>query len=187
MGQKNSSHQTKQTRVSYRSRRHKIRQWLASLLSIGLLLILPLTTMAQGLSLLVNGKSVHLAHGKDADFNETNTGTGLQYEFSPTSADLIPFITAGGFKDSVEQPSYYVGVGTARRLRLSNHFYMDASLVGFLMTREDYNDNKPFPGLLPMLTLGTQRYAVNMTYIPKSRPTTVPLFFIQLKVSLAGS
>jgi hypothetical protein len=61
-----------------------------------------------------------------------------------------------------------------------------------MMTREDVNNNQPFPGLLPAMTVGTRRIAVNFSYLPDSvvdRVTNAHLkdpqmngvLFIQLK------
>ena len=36
------------------------------------------------------------------------------------------------------------------------------------MTRKDVNDNRPFPGALPSLTVGNDVLGVNLTYMPKT-------------------
>ena len=46
-------------------------------------------------------------------------------------------------------------------------FYVDAGINAFLMTRQDVNDNRPFPGLLPSVTLGNDHVGLNLTYLPK--------------------
>ena len=40
-------------------------------------------------------------------------------------------------------------------------------MPAFVMTRTDVNDNKPFPGALPSLTVGNRYVGVNLTYMPK--------------------
>ena len=60
----------------------------------------------------------------------------------------------------------------------------DAGLVAFLMVREDFNSGNPFPGVLPVVSVGTKRVAVNVTYIPKIDPKMVPVVFFQLKIGL---
>jgi len=146
------------------------------------------TAHADDLSLLLNGKAYHL---KDAPagttFNEKNWGAGIQYDFTEGGSNWIPFVTASGFLDSHKNPSYYAGGGMMRRFKVEDSdigLYTDVGLVGFLMTRENFKNNKPFPGILPVITIGTQYVAMNITYIPKVDPKMVALFFFQLKVNV---
>ena len=62
--------------------------------------------------------------------------------------------------------------------------HLDAGVVAFVMTRKSYMDGRPFPGVLPVVALGTDRVALNITYIPKVDPKMVPIFFFQLKIGL---
>jgi len=110
----------------------------------------------------------------------------LHYEFAKTTERWIPFVTVSGFKDSLNEPSYYAGGGYMRRLLLSrklNYLHADAGLIGFLMTRKDYKNGEPFVGALPVLSVGTRNVSVNVTYIPKVHPKMAELWFFQLKLS----
>ena len=146
----------------------------------------PGVTNAQGLNLVLNGKSFHLDEPAGVNYNETNTGGGLQYDFGPNRDNAYPYINFGGLKDSFENNSYYAGGGIAKRFRAKKTIHVDFGITAFLMTREDRNDNKPFPGLLPMMTIGTDRVGINITYVPKVEPKSVPLFFLQLKLALGS-
>lgn len=142
---------------------------------------------AGNLSLLVNGKALHMNPPKDTEYNEKNWGAGVQYDFESYGKKWVPFVTASGFIDSFENPSYYTGAGFVRRIhfdqrRDSQHF--DAGIIGFFMTRKDFKDGNPFFGMLPAFSFGTRRYAVNMTYIPKVDPKMVALWFFQFKISM---
>ena len=91
-------------------------------------------------------------------------------------------------------PSYMAGGGLKRRFFMrSDDFYVDLGGVAFLMTREQVNGNKPFPGVLPAATFGFKRVAVNLTYMPeavadrvtnskKHDPTMEGVFFVQFKL-----
>jgi len=158
--------------------------------TVFLYLIIPLlyfnVANAGNLSLLVNGKSFHLNPPNDIKYNENNWGAGVQYDIESYSKKWVPFLTASGFIDSFDNPSYYTGAGLVRRIHFNHkkdgkHF--DAGIMGFLMTREDFKDGSPFFGMLPALSFGTRRYAVNMTYIPKVDPKMVALWFFQFKIS----
>ena len=143
---------------------------------------------AGNLSLLVNGKSLHLNPPRNTEYNEENWGVGVQYDIESFSKKWVPFLTASGFIDSFENASYYTGAGLVRRIYLDQqkdgkHF--DAGLIGFFMTRKDFKDGNPFFGMLPALSIGTRRYAVNLTYIPKVDPKMVALWFFQFKISVA--
>jgi hypothetical protein len=141
---------------------------------------------ANNLSLLVNGKSIHTKKTENFHYNESNWGFGLHYEFARTTKPWVPFMTVSGFKDSNNEPSYYAGGGYMRRVMLSrkhNYLHMDAGLIGFVMTRQDYKSGQPFLGALPALSLGTRDVSVNVTYIPKVHRKMAELWFFQLKLS----
>ena len=155
------------------------------LLSVAAILALsPNAAAADGLNLLLNGRSFHLEEKPGVNYNESNIGTGFQYDFKPNGDGVYAFLNVGGFKDSFEENSYYTGGGLAKRFRSEKQIHVDVGVTAFLMTRKDRNDNKPFPGLLPMMTVGTDRVAVNLTYVPKTEPKGVDLFFIQLKIAV---
>ncbi|MHB8729800.1 MAG: hypothetical protein ACYC9K_12325 [Sulfuricaulis sp.] len=140
---------------------------------------------ADELSLLVNGKAIHVNAPAGKDLNESNWGAGFQYDWAPIDAGRwVPFAMASGFSDSNRNPSYYSGGGLLRRYETDNGWRADIGVIGFVMTRKNYKDDKPFLGVLPAFSVGTKRFAVNMTYIPKVDPKMVALFFFQLKVNL---
>ncbi|MDH3266117.1 MAG: hypothetical protein OEM25_04040, partial [Gammaproteobacteria bacterium] len=107
-------------------------------------------------------------------------------------------VMVNGFRDSNEEMSYMAGAGIHRTLfstdRL-NGFYLDAGINAFLMTRKDVNDNKPFPGALPSLTVGNRYAGLNLTYLPKQAveklydarmedETISGIVFLQFKVNV---
>ena len=118
-------------------------------------------------SAIINGKSYHL--GASSDWNEDNYGLGLEYEFN-SDTRWRKRLMANGFQDSNEEMSYMLGGGLHRNLLSSERlggFYIDAGISAFLMTRKDVNDNQPFPGVLPSLTLGNRHIGMNLTYLPR--------------------
>ena len=138
-------------------------------------------------SLLLNGKAIHLENPPGTNYNEKNWGAGVQYDFTSTGGKWRPFLTASGFKDSNKNPSYYAGGGTMRRFAFGtdkNSLHLDAGMVVFAMTRRDFKNGNPFPGVLPVISLGTDRVALNITYIPKVDPKMIPLLFLQLKIGI---
>lgn len=142
---------------------------------------------AEQWSFLINGKAVHLEQPAGTHYNEENWGAGVQYDFKMTDSKWVPFVTASGFKDSNKNPSYYAGGGSLRRFSFGNEnnsLHLDAGMVVFLMTRKGFKGGKPFPGILPVVSLGTDRVALNITYIPKVDPKMVAIVFFQLKVGI---
>jgi len=91
-----------------------------------------------------------------------------------------------------------VGGGLYRRLVASDRFagiYLDAGLNLMMMTREDFDNNKPFPALLPSMTLGNRWGGINLSYVPSKfvrdyanakavDPNIDGVFFLQLKIRL---
>ena len=147
------------------------------------------TIYAGELHFVLNGKSIHLNKKPGYKLNEINLGAGFQYEFNNVNKYWVPFLNAGGFSDSYEKPSYYVGGGISRRYRLpgkSLGLHLDAGLTGFVMTKADVNDNNPFPGILPMVSIGNKNVSLNITYVPAINDTelSTDLWFMQLKFRL---
>jgi Antimicrobial peptide resistance and lipid A acylation protein PagP len=115
--------------------------------------------------IVVNGRSFHIDAAKE--WNEDNWGLGIEREFD-TSSRWVKVALANGLKDSFGEPSYFAGGGVKRRFRVrSDDLYVDLGVIGFVMTREDVNHNQPFPGLLPAVTVGGKRVALNVTYMPE--------------------
>ena len=140
---------------------------------------------AGDLSLLINGKAMHIDPARGTNYNEKNWGVGFQYDFKPTEGNWVPFLTASEFRDSNRNISYYAGGGYVRRYDFfAGKMHVDAGGVAFLMVRKDFRDGDPFPGVLPVLSVGAGRYAVNMTFIPKVDPKMVPIVYLQLKITL---
>lgn len=142
---------------------------------------------AGNLSAVINGKAIHIDPPAGSNYNESNWGIGVQYDFEPLKKHWIPFVTASEFRDSNKNLSYYAGGGFMRRYPLfdSDTLYAEVGAVAFVMKREQFNDDKPFLGVLPAFSVGTERIAVNMTFIPKIDPKMTALWFFQLKVSLS--
>lgn len=153
-----------------------------------LLFIVSGSTYAEGFSIILNGLSRHVNPLPTQNFNEKNWGLGFQYDFVPVNKHWIPLANASGFKDSLNNFSYYAGSGIMRRFSLKSKttLHLDAGLVAFIMTRKDYKDNKPFPGILPMISVGNEKIALNITYIPKVHQKIVPVWFFQLKIPLSN-
>ena len=167
---------------------------LLSLFAI--LIALPASPAFAGkFSAVVNGKSYHV--NSTYDWNENNIGLGLEHEFESISA-WRTIVMANGFRDSTDNMTYMAGAGLHRRLfetdRLSG-FYIYAGLNAFVMTRDDVENSKPFPGILPSVSIGNGKVGFNLTYLPKQAievttqsnvvdPTISGILFVQFKVSL---
>ena len=141
--------------------------------------------MADELHVIVNGKSIHLING---NYNEANWGLGVNYDFA-ASDNWVSFLYTSYFKDSNSQMSKYAGGGIKRRCLLEGQdaagWHVDAGVIGFLMTREDFKNNQPFFGALPFVAVGKGRFTLNATYIPAVSPKHVSLFFFQVMIRVA--
>lgn len=156
----------------------------------------PSPAAANGLSAVVNGRSYHF----DAtyEWNENNVGAGLEYAFESDSRwKKIVFVN--GFRDSTDNLSYMAGGGLHFRMleteRLAG-LYLDAGINAFLMTREDINGNRPFPGVWPSLAVGNRHMGFNLTYVPGKAlqslsdaelmdPTISGVVFVQFKFGIS--
>ncbi len=152
--------------------------------------------LAGELSAVINGKSVHLGSGND--WNEQNYGLGVEYRFTSQSR-WKTIVMANGFRDSDENMSYMAGAGLHRTLFATerlNGLYVDAGVNAFLMTRKDVNENRPFPGAVPSLTVGNRHMGLNLTYLPRKAvekfydarmmdESIKGIVFLQFKVSVS--
>ena len=143
-------------------------------------------TMAGSYHMIVNGKSYHMERSQNGQkLNENNFGSGFQYDFSRSyGARWVPFFTSSAFQDSYNNISYYLGGGEMRRFYMSGGWHMDIGYFGFMMARKDFDNYKPFPGVLPVASVGTRNVSLNMTYIPNVNDQVDELLFFQLKVSI---
>ena len=153
------------------------------------------TALAGEFSAVVNGRSIHL--GSSEQWNESNLGLGVEYQFASESRWRTRLM-ANGFEDSTENMSYMAGGGLHRNLYATDRlrgFYVDAGLNAFLMTRQDVDDGRPFPGILPSLTVGNRYVGMNLTYLPKQAvekftdarmqdESTSGIIFLQFKFSM---
>ena len=116
--------------------------------------------------IVLNGRSIHV--DADKNWNESNWGLGVEHEFNP-EARWVKLALGNGFRDSDDKMSYMGGGGIKRRFRLplgQRRVHVDLGAIGFVMMRQDVNDNEAFPGILPAFSIGTRQFAVNMTYLP---------------------
>ena len=147
-------------------------------------------------SAVLNGRSIHV--DATQEWNENNAGLGLEYQFRSQSR-WKKQVMVNGFRDSNEEMSYMAGAGLHRTLFASeafSGFYVDAGVNAFLMTRQDVNDNRPFPGAVPSLTIGNRNFGMNLTYLPVKAvekmmdarimdDTVSGIFFLQFKVNVS--
>lgn len=167
----------------------RARTTIVTLLLAGLGGFFGIPANAGDLSVLLNGKAVHLDEQPGVRYNEKNWGLGFQYDMPTAGEKWVPFVTASGFDDSNSNMSYYAGGGYLYRSEFNwgkTPMHFDAGAVAFLMKRKGFKDGDPFLGALPAFSLGTPRVSVNMTYIPKVDPKMVPLLFFQLKITLGN-
>ena len=143
---------------------------------------------------VVNGKSYHF--DSSYDWNENNFGFGIEHEFAQTSP-WKKVVLANGFRDSTDNMSYMAGAGLHRRIVETDSlggFYIYAGLNAFVMTRQDTGYD-PFPGILPSVSVGNDKFGLNLTYLPRKAveattdslvtdPTLSGILFMQFKVSL---
>lgn len=140
--------------------------------------------VADSFNLIINGKAIH---ENKRNYNEENWGLGFEYNFSENNK-WIYFVNGGFLKDSLSNTSKYLGGGSKRRFLLGadkDGWHIDAGISAFIMTRKDYNNERPFFGALPFVSIGTSQFAINATYIPAVSPKMEPLWFFQALVQVA--
>jgi hypothetical protein len=168
----------------------------ARLTLLALLIIVPFSSASAGsLSAVLNGRSIHV--DATENWNEENIGLGLEYQFRSDSR-WKKQVMVNGFRDSNYEMSYMAGAGLYRTLFASenlNGLYVDAGINAFFMTRRDFNDNRPFPGAVPSVTIGNRAIGLNLSYLPVKAVERMldarmmdddvsGIFFLQFKVAV---
>ena len=76
-------------------------------------------------------------------------------------------IYAMGFRDSHGDPSYMVGYGWIPTWNIGrSEVKAGIGLTGFFMSRRDYFGGIPFPGVLPIASIGYKNLSAQAAYIP---------------------
>lgn len=101
-----------------------------------------------------------------AEYNEYPAGFGLgkgRYNKSGNWEGMY----AMGFRDSHGDPSYMVGYGWIPTWNIGkSEVKAGVGLTGFLMSRKDYFGGIPFPGVLPIASIGYKNLTAQAAYIP---------------------
>jgi palmitoyl transferase len=84
---------------------------------------------------------------------------------------------AMGFQDSHYKPSYMAGYAWQTYWRPAEDFRVGAGYTVFLMTRADIGDYTPFPGILPVASVGYKNLALETAYVPGGQGNGNVLFF----------
>lgn len=155
--------------------------------SVPIILLLVLPTLvpasADDLQIIISGRAIHQGSN---DLNENNYGLGLQYNFS-THRRWIPLVNLASLKDSNDNTSRYIGAGLKRRFRMSSgqqRLNLDVGAAGLVMKRPDYNDDKPFLGALPFVSLSNGWGGINVTYVPSIEKDALPFWYFQFSLKL---
>lgn len=161
---------------------------------VGVTASAPARAQSSAWGLVINGKAIHV--DSSYDWNERNWGLGFEREFD-SQTRWVKVALGSGFLDSMNVMSYMGGGGLKRRFHFPGHangLYVDLGAVGFLMSRKDINDYRPFPGVLPTVTIGSRHVAVNVAYLPGAAADAVAgvysldpgmdaIFFVQIRVN----
>jgi palmitoyl transferase len=108
-------------------------------------------------------------------YNEFPAGIGLGKARYNDSGNWES-IYAMGFLDSKSKPSFMAGYAWAPTWDLGNDFKAGVGVTGFLMSRSDYWNGIPFPGVLPIASISYKQLSVQAAYVPGGRNNGNVLF-----------
>ncbi len=101
-----------------------------------------------------------------ANYNEFPAGFGLGKGRYNSSGNWEG-IYAMGFSDSHSQPSFMVGYGWIPTWQVNQSgLKLGVGLTAFLMSRSDYWGGVPFPGVLPVASIGNKNLNIQAAYVP---------------------
>ena len=140
------------------------------------------STIADELNVIISGKAYHTG---GSNLNEDNFGLGLQYNFDERR-HWIPLINFATLKDSNDNTSHYVGGGIKRRFRLTpTPTNFDIGAFALIMKRPGYNDDEPFFGALPFISMSNDWGGLNLTYVPEFEADMHAFWYLQFTLKLA--
>lgn len=127
----------------------------------------------------INGISKHL--GEDQTLNERNLGAGITLEKRKLASRIIASLTAGGYKNSFNENSFYAGGGLARRFNMGKSLYSDVGGVAGVVSGYD---RKLEPMVMPMVSLGLKDlWKLRLMYGPETDKNDA-LFMMNLGIPL---
>lgn len=150
---------------------------------ISLALLAHFPVEANDLQVIISGRAIHEGSNNQ---NENNYGLGLQYDVT-TNPRWIPTINLASFKDSSDNTSRYIGAGLKRRFRFHSgkqRLNFDLGGAALVMKRPDYNDDRPFLGALPFVSLSNDWGGVNATYVPSLEEGMMAFWYFQFSFKL---
>ncbi|MDH5231962.1 MAG: hypothetical protein OEY38_18015 [Gammaproteobacteria bacterium] len=115
-------------------------------------------------------------------FNERNKGFGLQLE-KQNHAKIRNYYV-GYYLDSNAEDAYYFGSGRAHRFKPFNLINIDTGALFIGLSRKRVKNGLPFPAVLPYISMGWNRLALNASFIPGVGDITVPTLFFQAKIQI---
>ncbi len=145
---------------------------------LALALLANFSVSADELQVIISGRAIHMGSNNQ---NENNYGIGLQYDFI-NHRRWIPTINLASFKDSNDNTSRYIGAGMKRRFKLRSgqqRMNFDLGAAGLVMKRPGYNNDKPFLGALPFISLSNDWGGINATYVPSLEDDMTAFWYFQ--------
>lgn len=147
------------------------------------MLLANFSVSANDLQVIISGRAIHMGSNNQ---NENNYGMGLQYDFT-NHRRWVPTINMALFKDSNDNTSRYIGAGMKRRFKLRSgqqRINFDLGAAGLVMKHPEYNDDKPFLGALPFLSLSNDRGGINATYVPSLEGGMAAFWYFQFSFKI---
>jgi hypothetical protein len=143
----------------------------------------------QKLYLVLNGVSKHFNVDSKYDnspLNERNWGLGLEYQFATKSDDRLHWmVNLGQFHDSFSTNAFYAGGAGLYDLYRKNNLYVQTGIQLAFFNSPSYNGGTPFVAPLPIISLGTDEIAANITVIPRlNQIMDAGVVFMQFKVKI---
>jgi len=121
----------------------------------------------------LNGISKHLSNEFNEEFNEKNIGAGITRE--NLKNNVIRMLTAGGFKNSYNDNSFYGGGGLAKRFYMNGKKSPYAELGGVAGLVSGYKGGLS-PMAMPMAAIGMDDlYKLRLLYAPETKQNPATL------------
>jgi len=124
------------------------------------------------------------------EYNENNRGFGLIYEFGKShrsNYSNVPYVSAGSYLDSFNTVATYISGGINKYISIDrslDNLHLELGGVISIINSPSYANGNLVATVMPVVSLRTDTFGLNLTYLPKVSSETTGVFFIQLQLAL---
>jgi hypothetical protein len=142
-------------------------------------------TRAHRFSFYINGPSITKHFDPyHREYNDFHPGIGGEFYFH-NKKWIIGLNGHYMFKDSFDRKAYWIGLVNGISLGNYKRLWFEPFIIIGGLKKAEYNYGKFGFFAMPFLSVGYNRFGINIGYIPKLQNITFPILLVQIKIRVA--